>query len=569
MSRGCPKPFRSKSDRTKHKHPKNAPKAAQCSFEQPDTVDGAGRGGEEELSLIDEITTLRRELDELRRKHCDFFDMAPVGLLTLDEEMTVLDANPISGQLLLVDPKRLIGRAFGEFVPVDDRREFARRFHEFLRTRRRQSCELHISRSGRTDFWVRVTFVPKPRDRQAAGNVCLVIVDITRRREAEMEARRQSDFLRTVIESLPHPFYVINVDDFTIAMANSAAYGPDKLNPETTCYALTHRQQHPCNCLQHPCPIKIIRETHKPVIVEHVHYDKNGTARVFEVHGYPIFGKSGRLEQVIEYNLDITARKQADLERERLMKTLEAKNEELQSIVQVASHDLKSPLINIKGFAEELTEHCIKLREISRKNAGNDVKDETMRLLDESIPQALEFINAGTSRINTLIDGLLQISRLGAVEMHIEPLDMNRLIQDVVENMQFEAKRRRASITVGTLPPCMGDSSATSQVFSNLLDNAIKYLHAGRKGRISISGCLENGNSVYCVEDNGIGIAPQYRGKVFEIFHRLDPHNGTGGEGLGLTIVGRILDRQKGSIRIESEPDKGSRFFVYLPAVRD
>ena len=116
------------------------------------------------------------------------------------------------------------------------------------------------------------------------------------------------------------------------------------------------------------------------------------------------------------------------------------------------------------------------------------------------------------------------------------------------------------------LPDCIGDNNQTTQVFTNLIDNALKYLSPKRRGRIKITGKTENNNSVYCIEDNGIGIREDYYGKIFEIYHRLNPRTSTEGDGLGLTIVRRILDRHEGKIWVESEPDKGTKFFVEIPA---
>jgi len=113
------------------------------------------------------------------------------------------------------------------------------------------------------------------------------------------------------------------------------------------------------------------------------------------------------------------------------------------------------------------------------------------------------------------------------------------------------------------LPSCSGDEAQIGQVFSNLLDNALKYLDPDRKGVIRISGTRQ---LVYCVEDNGIGVKMSHQNKIFEIFHRLNPGDGTAGEGLGLAIVHRILDRHGGRIWVESKPGKGSKFFVSLSA---
>ncbi len=141
---------------------------------------------------------------------------------------------------------------------------------------------------------------------------------------------------------------------------------------------------------------------------------------------------------------------------------------------------------------------------------------------------------------------------------------MNRLLADIVATMDFQIKEAGVQVEVGDLPTCRGDRDQLNQLFSNLLGNALKYLDPGRPGRININGVKEKGRSVYCVSDNGIGIAREHQGKIFEIFHRLNPA-GSEGEGLGLAIVNRILDRLDGKIWVESEEGRGSSFYVSLP----
>jgi signal transduction histidine kinase len=188
--------------------------------------------------------------------------------------------------------------------------------------------------------------------------------------------------------------------------------------------------------------------------------------------------------------------------------------------------------------------------------------------VEVAIPQALRFIKAGISKMDSLLSGFLGFSRLGRVSLSIGPIDMNSLIAEVVQPMRFQLDQAKVDLRIENLPPCMGDITHTGQIFSNLFDNALKYRDPARPLQVAVTGRVEGGDAIYAVADNGIGIAPEHQAKIFEIFHRLNP-DATTGEGLGLTIAQRILERQNGKIWVESQEGVGSTFFVSLPARKE
>lgn len=293
---------------------------------------------------------------------------------------------------------------------------------------------------------------------------------------------------------------------------------------------------------------------------------KDGSYYWVDTTIFPFLNASGKPVQYIAIRTDITQRKADEEELKSLAQALAEKNKELEAIVYAASHDLRSPLVNIQGFSRQLGKVCEQMQAVLGSTTdGRIAADDVRQAFVVAIPQALRFIQAGVVKMDSLLSGLLRYSRLGRLTFNLQPLEMDRLLAEVLQAQRYQVEQAGAVVKLEPLPGCIGDSSQIGQVFSNLIDNAIKYRSPERALRIHISGHVEKGRAVYMVADNGIGIDPEHQGAVFEIFHRLDP-DATSGEGLGLTIAQRSLDRQNGKIWVESLKGKGSTFYVSLPA---
>ena len=162
---------------------------------------------------------------------------------------------------------------------------------------------------------------------------------------------------------------------------------------------------------------------------------------------------------------------------------LEQKSRDLEQIIYVTSHDLRTPLVNVQGFAKELSKSIMALMEAI--NAG-DISSEAMRkmgpILKNDIPESLEYIQSSIARMDMQLSALLKLSRLGRAAITIEKLDMDRLVDEVVKSLEFVAKEKGAKINVAELPPCMADAAQTNQIFLNLIGNALKYLDAQTAG---------------------------------------------------------------------------------------
>ncbi|MDX9701905.1 MAG: PAS domain S-box protein [Candidatus Auribacterota bacterium] len=292
---------------------------------------------------------------------------------------------------------------------------------------------------------------------------------------------------------------------------------------------------------------------------------KDGTVFPVELRAYLVRDFADNPTGMWAIVRDITERQTAVEQRERLLRTLESKNDELESIVYISSHDLRSPLVNINGFTTEIENLIDKAsRLIDNSSITESIVSELKNLFTLEIPPALRYIQASAGKMDSLLVGLTKLSRLGQASLSIQFIDMNHMFASIVDSLRFQIKEASAKVTIENMPNCYGDPLQISQVFVNIIDNALKYRDPNRKQLIKIKGETKNAFSIYCISDTGIGINPDHHKKVFEIFHRLNPSHSSQGDGLGLTIVRRIVEKHGGKIWLESKVGSGTSFFVAL-----
>ena len=245
---------------------------------------------------------------------------------------------------------------------------------------------------------------------------------------------------------------------------------------------------------------------------------------------------------------------------------LAAKNEEVEAFVYIVSHDLRAPLVNLQGFSKELETSCRDLEDTLRSASLPASLDSSVQaILKDGIAGALRFITASTTKFQRLIDALLALSRSGKQEYRAEAVDVRAVVDGAILSLHHSIQQHGASVSIDALPPAIGDTTAIGQVFSNLIGNALNYLHPGRNGRIEIGGESPDGVVHYWVRDNGVGIPSSAQRRLFQVFQRFHPDLAQG-EGMGLAIVKRVVERHRGRIWADSEEGVGSTFHVTLPA---
>jgi PAS domain S-box-containing protein len=289
----------------------------------------------------------------------------------------------------------------------------------------------------------------------------------------------------------------------------------------------------------------------------------------------------GQCPSLLWHLRDITERKaaeavlrqaQEDLEQRVQERTtaLAAANAEIRRFAYVVSHDLRAPLINVRGFAKELRDASTALTEVLSAivpHLEGPQAAVVTQTLDDDIPEALGFIETAVMRMDRLIEAVLQLSRLGQQELYLEPVDTAQLVQDTLRTLAHQLTARQVQVSVGPLPVVQADALALSQIFGNLLANAVAYLDPSRPGTLAITATQHSEKTVFTVQDNGRGIATADIPHIFEPFRRVGRQD-VAGEGMGLTYVQMLVRRQGGDITCTSTLGEGTTFTFSLAQAR-
>lgn len=242
-------------------------------------------------------------------------------------------------------------------------------------------------------------------------------------------------------------------------------------------------------------------------------------------------------------------------------------NKEMEGFTYIASHDLRSPLVNLKGFSSEMTHGITELRPIIDpllSHATDDDKKKALMLLDKDIPDALHYIHSSVEKMDKLTNAILELSRLGRRQLKLETIDTNKMVRRILDTFQHQITEKKITVKTHPMPLVEADPLSIEQVFSNVIDNAIKYLDPQRTGLIEIGAQRSHRQTTFWVKDNGRGVNKADQEKIFEIYRRGGNNRDIPGEGMGMAYVRTTLRRMGGMIWCESQPNVGSIFYFTI-----
>ncbi|HEX5840493.1 MAG TPA: PAS domain S-box protein [Anaerolineales bacterium] len=506
--------------------------------------DGEGKPQYFITALLDitERKQAEARINDLLMFNDRILNTVPVGLLTFKTSGACDFANENAGSILGATVDKLLAQNFRS-LDSWKRSGLLDLAEEAIACGFPVSGDIHhISTFGK-DLWLRasaVTFRSNEEER-----LLLTISDITERKKAEEALRLENErFMR---------FFHSNIVGMVIANAQGGIvlandYYLNLLGvsqEELLAGSVDWRQYTPAEWLA--ADEKALQELQDrgvcdPYEKEYIRAD--GTRVPVYLADAMLPGPEGNIAAFV---LDISDRKRAEQAVERITNDLLRSNAELEQFAYVASHDLQEPLRMVSSYMQLL----------ARRYQGK---------LDSDADEFIGYAVDGAKRMQNLINDLLAYSRVGTRGSEFTPVSAEFLLQEALANLQLTIEDTQAKITHDALPPVLGDPIQLSMIFQNLLGNAMKFRGA-ETPCIHIGVQEEEGNWIFSVRDNGIGLDPKFAERIFVIFQRLNDRSSYPGTGIGLAICKRIIQRHGGRIWVESQPGQGATFLFTLPSL--
>ena len=384
------------------------------------------------------------------------------------------------------------------------------------------------------------------------------IYDLTEQKKAEYiiyQAEKDKEW-RESFDSIDEPVIIQNRDLIIIQINKAAENIENKIGGDgvigKNCYALFSE----LNKKQEETPAMIALKTKKPA-TKNIDFSHIGLG-TYSFKSTPVLNKSNEVKKIITVTRDITKELQMENEKEKVMKELEFKNKELEDFTHTISHDFKSPLITIEGFANMLKDN------LSEMNVNG---------MDENTDY-LNFISNSADKMRHMMDETLKLSKMGKFVSPPKEIPYDNIIQEAMDFMHGEIVKNEVEISKAkNLPIVCVDKIRIIELLTNLIGNSIKYSKKDEKPMIEIGHIINDksnessGYAIFYVKDNGIGISKKNQEQVFELFYQTSDDNV--GSGAGMAIVRKIVESHGGKVWVESEINKGTTIFYTLPIKSD
>jgi PAS domain S-box-containing protein len=520
-----------------------------CELEQQRTVSA------EQIRSLEKV---RRELELAQESLTAFFTKSPIGYVTFTPTGQILDANLAAVTLFGVDRARLNHLPFPLLVHRADLRRFLAHLARCKESKaERVITELRLRTPVHEPTRVQIISVPagQPPNR----SILTAIVDISDRIRSEKELAEAKEFSESIVDTVSQPLAVLDAD-LRIVSVNRAFVELFKQPAEYATgrvFEVMLNLWWSGNALRAELEKVLVRD--QPLVQFHIDSDLREIGkRTLLLNARRLYTKQGSPPLILVAMEDITVRKQAEEQLRQLNQELETRvtartealkksYEQMEAFCYSIAHDLRAPLRSMTGFSGILlADYAPQLDEKARDYIGR--------------------IHQSAERMDQLIRDLLNYGRLNTAGLEIQDVNLDETFRTILTHHEQEIKEKRAKITrTGTLPRVRGHAIVLQTILSNLISNAMKFVAPGIAPVVSVRSEDRGAFVRIWVADNGIGIAPQNRAKIFGVFERLHSDNRYPGTGIGLAIVHKGIERMGGRVGIESQLNKGSRFWIELP----